>query len=372
MKKIIFSLITVAVLAACSSTSVDDAEAKRTLLQKYKQQQHELTQKIADLEKELAGTEEKEIIKVKVEEINPQTFEHFIEVTGKVEAINDVDVSPESAGIIEDVFVKEGQKINKGEIMATLRSEALQRSLDQLKIQYDLAVTNYKRQKNLWDQNIGSEMQFLQAKTNMESLEKQMEGLKAQLEMSDIKSPVTGVVDVIYQKKGEIGSPQIPFAKVVNIDKIKIYGDVSESYLTKIKNGDLVNVFFPAINEEVTTNIQQIGNVIDPNNRTFRIRLNMDNQNKMIKPNLVSIIKIRDYKANDAIVVPSLFVKEDFRGEYTFIAEKANNTDVAKKVYVTSGVTNNNMTEITSGLLPGMKVISEGYNQVADGTLIQF
>jgi membrane fusion protein, multidrug efflux system len=372
MKKLIISLITVAVLASCSSTSVNDVDAKRSQLQKYKQQQHELSQKIAQLEEELAGSEEIEIINVRISDINTQKFEHFIEVTGKVEAENDVDVSPESAGIIEEIYVREGQKVSKGDVLATLRTDALQRTMDQLQIQYDLAATNYKRQKNLWDQNIGSEMQYLQAKTNMESLEKQIEAMKAQMEMSEIKSPVTGYVDNIYQKTGESGSPQIPFAKVINIDKIKIYADVSESYLTKVKSGDSVNVFFPAINYEITTTIQQIGNVIDPNNRTFRVRLNLNNSGNLIKPNLVSIVKIRNYKSENAIVVPTLLVKEDFRGQYTYVALNENGKDVARKLYVKSGITNNNMTEITEGLTAGMQIISDGYNQVSDGTTIRF
>lgn len=370
MKKILIILTAVAFLASC--TSVSDTEAKRKKLQKYKQEQHDLTVKIETLEEELAETIVEEVVNVKVVEIVEQKFEHFIEVTGNVEAEYNVNVSPESAGIIESIYVKEGERVSKGQAMATLRSDALQRSIDQLKIQLDLAKTNFERQKNLWDQNIGSEMQFLQAKTNMESLEKQIESMQAQVEMSEIKSPVNGVVDVVYQKKGQIGSPQSPFAKVINIDKIKIYADVSESYLTKVKIGDSVSLVFPAINKEMQTTIQQIGNVIDPNNRTFRIRLNLNNQDKMIKPNLVSRIKIRDYIAENAIIVPSLFVKDDFKGEYTYVAEKEGGKNVAKKVYITTGVTNNNTTEVISGLTIGMKIISEGYNQISNGTVIQF
>ena len=372
MKKILILITVAAFFAACSSTSVNDEDAKRQELQQYKQDLHDLKQKIAKLEKELSETEEEEIVNVKVDDIQSRTFEHFFEVTGNAEADLDVNVSPESSGIIETIMVKEGARVSKGQILAKLKVDALQRSLDELKVQLDLATTNFKRQKNLWDQNIGSEMQFLQAKTNMESLEKRIEGVEAQIDMSDVKAPVNGVVDKIYQKKGEIGSPQIPFAKVVNIDRINIYADVSESYLTKVHEGDKVNIKFPALNRETDARIQQVGNVIDPNNRTFRIKVTMNNPDKMIKPNLVAVIEIRDYKAEDAIVVPSLYVREDFKGDFTFIADTENGRDVAKKVYVTTGVTDNNMTEITKGLASGMKIISEGYNQIVDGTLIRF
>jgi RND family efflux transporter MFP subunit len=371
MKKIVISLFAIALLASCSSKT-DDIESKRQELQQYKQQHHELAQKIEALEKELSSAEEEEVIKVKVVELEENDFEHFIEVNGNVEAEYNVNVSPESVGVIEAVFAKEGQHVSKGEVLAKLKTETLQRSIDQLKIQLALATTNYNRQKNLWDQNIGSEMQYLEAKTNMESLQKQIEGLESQIEMSEVRSPVDGVVDVVYQEKGDIGSPQTPFAKVVNIGQLKIYADVSEAYLTKVHTGDQVKVFFPAISKELETSIKQIGNVIDPNSRTFRIRLDINNPGKAIKPNLRAVIKIRDYVAQNAIVVPTLYVKEDFTGKYTYVAEDSGNNNIAKKVYVTTGVTNNNMTEVVSGLSAGMKIISEGYNQIANGSVIQY
>ncbi len=372
MKKILIIIAVAGFFAACSNTTVNDEDAKRQELQQYKQDMHDLKQKIDALEKELSKTENEEIVNVKVDDIQSKTFEHFIEVTGNAEADLNINVSPESSGIIETILVKEGERVSKGQILAKLKVDALQRSLDELRIQLDLATTNFKRQKNLWDQNIGSEMQFLQAKTNKESLEKRIEGLEAQINMSDIKAPVNGVVDKIFQKKGEIGSPQFPFAKVVNIERINIYGDVSEAYLTKVDEGDKVKINFPALGRETEARIQQIGNVIDPNNRTFRIKITLNNPDKMIKPNLVAVIKIRDYMAEDAIVVPSLYIREDFKGDFTFIADAENGQEVAKKVYVTTGVTDNNMTEVTKGLTSGMKIISEGYNQIVDGTLIRF
>lgn len=360
------------VLVACGAPKGDDEAAKRQELQQYKQQLHDLEEKIAILETELEGTENEDVVNVKVQELQAQTFEHFIEVNGKVEAEQNLDVSPESSGVITDVFVTEGQQVPKGFVMGKLSTDVLQRSKEELEIQLELAATNYKRQQNLWDQNIGSEMQLLQAKNNKEGLEKRIESIKTQIEMSEIKSPINGVVDVVYQKRGNIASPQIPFAKVVNISQIKIYADVSESYLTKVKKGDKVTVYFPALNKETNATIQQIANTIDPNNRTFRVRINMGNPGNSIKPNLVSIVKIRDYRAEDAIVVPSLFIKEDFTGDYTYIVDNANGKTIAKKVYVTPGVTHNNTTEVIDGLEAGMKIISEGYDQISDSTVIRF
>lgn len=372
MKKFLILVTTVIVAAACSKPVADTQEAKRQQLNEYKQQLHDLEQQIEVLEKELAATEEEEVVNVKVAELSIQQFEHFIEVTGEVEADLNVNVSPETAGVIEEIKVKEGDRVSKGDVLAELRTETLERTLEETQIQYDLAKTNYQRQKNLWDQNIGSEMQYLQAKTNMESLEKRLESVQSQIDMAFIESPISGVVDVIYQKKGEIGSPQVPFAKVVNIQDLKIYADVSESYLTKIKQGDKVKVFFPALQRELEATIDRLGNTIDPNNRTFRIRIDMKNPDNMIKPNLISIIKIRDYVAEEAIVIPSLYVKEDFVGEYTYIVANENGKKVAQKVYVETGISDNNMTEVKEGLEDGMQIISEGFNQIADGTTIRF
>lgn len=371
MKQILIILTTAIILSACGSTNVNDEAAKRKQLQQYKQDLHTLEQQIQLLEADLKSTEKDEVIKIKVAELNSQKFEHFIEVTGKVEAEQDLDVSPESAGVIKEVLVVEGDWVNKGDLMAKLNTEMLESTLEELEVQLELATTSYERQKNLWDQNIGSEMQYLQAKNSKNSLEKRIKSLNAQISMSEVTSPISGIVDIVYQKKGHIGSPQVPFAKVINTSRIKIYGDISESYVTQVNKGDKVNVRFPALNQEVSAKIDQIGSSIDANNRTFRVRINLSNIDKKIKPNLVSILTIRDYVNEEAIVVPSLYIKEDFNGHYTYIAETVGGKSLARKTYVTPGVTNNNMTEVVEGLSKGMKVISQGYNQVGDGTAVE-
>lgn len=371
MKKILIALTTVIILSACGSTTVNDEAAKRKQLQQYKQDLHTLEQQIETLQAELNSVEKDEEVKIKVTELATQKFENFIEVTGKVEAEQDVDVSPETSGVIKEVLVVEGQQVSKGQVMARLNTDLLERSIDELQVQLELATTNFERQKNLWDQNIGSEMQYLQAKNSMESLEKRIKSLNTQIEMAQIKSPVSGVVDIVYQKKGHIGTPQMPFAKVINMTRIKIYGDISESYLTRIHQGDKVNVNFPALGQNIDATINQIGNTIDPNNRTFRIRININNADKLIKPNLVSILTLRDYVNEEAIVVPTLYIKEDFKGHYTYIVKNESGKNVVHKVYVTPGVTNNNMTEVVDGLSAGLLIVSEGYNQISDGSKVQ-
>ncbi|MFW5822214.1 MAG: efflux RND transporter periplasmic adaptor subunit [Tangfeifania sp.] len=372
MKKILVIFVAALFLAACGSSNVSDEASKQKELQQYKKELSQLEEKIETLENELEDKKTEEAVKISVAELDTQRFEHFIEVTGQVEAALNLDISPESTGVIEAVHVKEGQRVGKGQVLGKLKTDALERTLEELDVQLGLAETNFQRQKNLWDQNIGSEMQFLQAKSNKESLEKRIDGIKAQLEMSDIISPVNGIVEMVYQEKGEIGSPQTPYAKVLNIDKVKIYAEISETYLTKVDEGQMVNISLPAIDRETKAPISQIGNFIDPNNRTFRIRIDMRNPDKMIKPNLVSVIRIRDYVSEGAIVIPSLYIKEDFKGDYTYVVKNVNGTERAQKVYLETGMTNNNRTEILDGLSAGMKIISEGHTQVADGTPVTY
>ncbi|RKD92501.1 efflux RND transporter periplasmic adaptor subunit [Mangrovibacterium diazotrophicum] len=359
-------------MASCSGTPDNSPEAKRKQLAQYKSEVQALEEKITALEDELDEMSDIEYVNIKTTEAQPQLFEHFIEVTGKVEADQEVNVSPEGSGIITDILVSEGQYVTKGTTLATLNTDMLDKSIAEARISLDLANTTFERQQNLWDQKIGSEMQYLQAKTSKESQESRLESLLAQKEMAEVKAPVDGTVDVIFQKRGEIAGPQIPFAKVVNIKKIKIYGDVAESYLTKVDKNEEVFIDFPAIGRQAKSRIEQIGNYIDPNNRTFRVRVDLSNPDNLIKPNMISILKIRDYVADSAIVIPSLLIKHDFKGEYTFIVDASGDVKKAKKVYIKSGVSNNNMTEVTEGIEPGMTIISEGFDQVIDGTPVAY
>lgn len=359
-------------VASCGATNDEGADAKRAHLAELKDQRQQLDERINKLEDELDAMRAVEYVNIETQTVQTQLFEHFIEVTGTVEADEEVNVSPEGSGIITAILVKEGQQVKKGTKLASLNTDMLDQSIAEARISLELAETTYQRQKNLWDQKIGSEIQFLQAKTNWESLERRLESLIAQKEMTQVKAPVDGTVDVIYQKQGEIAGPQIPFAKVVNINKIKIYGDIAESYLTKVNKSEEVFVEFPAINRKTTAQIAQIGNYIDPNNRTFRVRVNLQNPDELIKPNMLSVLKIRDYISKDAIVIPSLLIKQDFRGEYTFIVDNTDKTKRAKKVYIKSGVSNNNMTEVTEGIEPGTVIITEGFNQVIDGSPVAY
>lgn len=357
-------------LVACGSTSSDEQQLKEQQLADYQKQLTELQEKIFQLEEELNIHETTAATLVRVEKVAPQRFVHEIEVTGDVEAEEDVNVSPETSGNIIAVNVAEGAYVKKGDVLGQLNTEAIERSIEDLKVQLELARTVFERQQKLWDMNIGSEIEFLQAKSNHESMERKLEGLYAQLDMAIIKSPINGVVDRIYQKRGAIAGPQLPFAKVVNIDRVRIYADVSERFLNAVDAGDHVKIEFPAIAREVEATIYRKSNVINPDNRTFRLRVNLNNHDGQIKPNLISVLHIFDFENDAAVVVPSLVVKNDVKGNYVYIATQNEEQWNAEKRYVDIGHTNNNSTMLTSGLTEGEHLITEGYDQVTDGALV--
>ncbi|MCG8580711.1 MAG: efflux RND transporter periplasmic adaptor subunit [Bacteroidales bacterium] len=374
MKKIIIlamvALAIIALASSCASKS-DDANAnKQEELNQYKSELSELKKKIAKLEKELSAGRQEGVVNVVATPIETGLYEHFVDVTGQVETDKNIIVSPEAAGKIISIEVKEGDKVRKGDILARLNTEMTQRSLKQVEINLQLATTTFERQADLWEQNIGSEMEYLQAKSSKEGLEQQKEALEAQLDLAIVRAPIDGIVDDVIQKQGEMAGPQLPFARLVNIDNVYITADVSEIYLQKIKAGDKVAIEFPVIEKNIDATIYRSSSVIDPGSRTFRVRIDLVNRANDIKPNMLAVLKLRTFAAEDAIVVPSILVKKDFSGEFIFIAEEVEGQLRAKKRYIQTGIKDNNNTLVTEGVKPGDMVITKGYAQVVDGSAI--
>ncbi|MCA1745448.1 MAG: efflux RND transporter periplasmic adaptor subunit [Bacteroidales bacterium] len=357
----------------CSSKVADDRQDKEEQLAEYRTELGDLQKKITELEKELSATAEKGLVNVSLTKVKEQPFEHFIEVLGTVQSDQNLLVSPETSGNITEILVKEGDRVNKGAVLARLNTDALDRSVQEMEVNLDLANTMFERQELLWNQSIGSEVQYLQAKSNKETLERRLEGLRAQQAMAVITAPVSGIVDDLLQRKGEMASPAVPFARIVNLDKIYITGDVAEVYLNKIEEGDSVLIDFPVLNLSIPETITRTSSVLDADSRTFRIRVDMMNRNQKILPNLMAVFKLQTYHRPNAIVVPSILIKKDFDGAFLFVADSNSNGDsqeVARKRYIQSTINDNNQTVIDSGLKPGDRIITEGYAQVTDGALL--
>ena len=370
MKKLIIAGI-IPLLFACSAKDAEKDLNKEEQLKKYKTEFAVLKKKISALETEIKNESgDEQTINVVVEELKSSKFEHYIQITGNVEADKNITITPETGGNIISIDVVEGQKVKKGDVLGRLNTSQIQRTIDEVKTNLDLSTTIFERQERLWKQKIGSEIEYLQTKANKESLERNLEALQAQKDMAIITAPFNGIVDEIHQKKGELAGPSIPFAQLVNIDKVYVEGDVSESYLNYIKSGAVVLLDFPAITFSTSAPIYRTSNVIDPGNRSFKVRINLNNSNHQIKPNLISIMKIKDYEVDNAMVVPSILIKKDFEGNYLYLAKKEGKHFVAKKTYINVSKTYNNKSMVESGLNLGDKIITEGFAQVVNGTLI--
>lgn len=347
----------------------DEKQMKKEKLEEYNSQMNELKKKIADLKAEIGPDIPHNKVNVEVSELKPSLYEQFIEAIGNVSTDQNIIVSPETGGIIESIHISEGDEVHKGQILARIKTESLRQSIEEAKINLELASNLYNRRKNLWEQNIGSEVEYLQAKANMNSLEKKLDNLQAQIDMSVIKAPIDGVVDDLMQNQGEMAGPATPFVRLVNLETVYITTNVSEKYLNSINPGDSVAVYFPVPDIEKKGTIFRKSAVIDADSRTFEIRVNLKNKENTLRPNLMGEMKMRISKIPDALVVPSLLVKKDFKGDFIFVATKnQNNLKVAEKKYITTSIRDNNQTVVSEGLQPGDQIITSGFAQVTDGT----
>lgn len=367
MKKMLIIAILIPLLFSCSKK---EEKSKEKQLIDLRTELATLKIKITKLDKELNPPTKQLTTFVVFEELQKSEFKHYIEVTGSVKADKNISISPETSGNIISIDVLEGQYVNKGTILGRLNTAQIERSIEEIKINLDLAKIKFQRQANLWKQNIGSEMQFLNYKSQKEALERKLDATNAQLNLAIIKAPFAGTIDEIFQRKGEIANPQKPFLQLVNIQQIYIEADVSENHLAKIKKNDQVDINFPALDKNIKAKISRISNIIDPANRSFKIKINIRNINNTIKPNLTSTIKLVDFHKLEAIVVPSIIVKKDFKGDYIYIAMKKNNKYIAHKQYIETELAYNNKSLIKSGLNIGDLIITEGYSQIVNGTLI--
>jgi len=373
--RIIRFLMPVAALLILISCSKPD---KTQQLAELKKQQADIAAQIIQLEKELAasgaqGTAENADVKpVETVVIGTAPFRHFIEVQGTVSADDEIFVASESAGSIKKLLVKEGDVVKSGQILAEIDSDILNKTLEEVETGYDLAKTVYERQKRLWEQKVGSEIQYLQARNNKESLEKRMETLKKQIDMTKVKAPISGTVEEVPVKLGQLVMPGSPIAHVMNFSRVKVKAEVAEAYSVKIKPGINVLVGFPDIGKEVDSKISFAGKSINPVNRTFLVEVRLNQGEIEYRNNMVSVIKINDYINPKAVAVPENYIQTSKTGQYVYVAEKSGEQFQAKRRAVTSGMSYNGITEITSGLNEGDRVISKGIQTLMEGQAISF
>jgi RND family efflux transporter MFP subunit len=338
-------------------------------LQRKKEQVKKLNEEILALEQMALRDSTEEVkfrVPVSVKEIQPESFAHYMYVNGRLEAENDAYISPEMNGQIERIYVQEGQEVKEGQLLASLNTSITESSIREVETGLELAQKLYEKQKDLWDQNIGSELQYLEAKNAKEQAEARLETLRAQLDMARIKAPFAGTVEKIMQKEGELAIPGVQLIQLISLDDLKLYGNVSERYMTSIRKGDQVTVTFPEVEGiSVKTPIHRVGNVIDNASRTFRIEIKINNKNRALKPNMYSMIRINDFSSDKAFVVPSVAIKQDIKGNYLYVADLQ--TEKAVKRYVKIGLSFEDQTMILEGLNGGDNAIVKGFAQVSDG-----
>jgi len=375
MKKV-FILIAIAALTACGGGD-DNPDAIKKKITEYNLQIEDLKAKVAELEKMLNATDPKDdmsnkLLSVNVQKVVPRLFKHHFEAGGSVKAENEAYISPQLNGQITAIYVEEGDRVKKGQLLAKLNTDVTDNTIQEVKTSLELARTVYKKQKALWDQNIGSEIDYLNAKNRVEALESKLKTLEAQKEMAELRSPIDGIVDNILLKVGELASPGRQFMQVVSLNNLYIKADVSEVYLSKIKKGDTVEVTFPTYPDiKMKVPVSRLGNVINPQNRTFVVEVKIKNPDGKLKPNILAILRMNDYTKENALIVPSVIVKQDMKGKYLYRVKKDGDNFIAEKVYVEVGMSEGDTTMITEGLNPGDEVIVAGYNLVANGVKIR-
>lgn len=368
--KNIFNIAFVALfLVACGENSSLDQKKKE--LEKLKQEEKTVQGKIKALEAEIAklDTTKKsdENLEIAVTPVKSELFKTYIDIQGRVDADENVSLSTQMPGLITRINVKPGDQVSKGQVLAETDINALLQQISDLETNLALAKQAYTKQQNLWKQNIGTEMQYLQSKTNKESLEKKLSAMNEQVRMSKIISPISGTVDAVNIKIAQSVAPGMPAINVVNFNNLKVKADLAESYSSRVKTGNTVQIYFPDINDSITAKINYAARAINPMTRTFAIDVLLPSGSKY-HPNMVAKLKINDYQsAKPVITVPVKFIQKDGAESYVLVEENG----MAVKKAVSIAKEYNGIAELKSGLVEGDKVITEGYDLISAGDKVK-
>jgi membrane fusion protein (multidrug efflux system) len=368
----ILSIITI-ILTSCGDKTV---EAKKASLEKLKSEQAALTTKIKALEDEIKSSgatldSREKIVNVAVSNIETSKYNHFITVQGRVDGDENATISAKVPGLVLNVLVKPGSVVKAGQVLAEFDGNAIRKQIQPLETNLLFLTDLYNKQKALWDKQIGSEIQYKQAKTNKEALEQNIAAMREQLSMYKITATVNGTIDVVNLKIGQMAMPGMPYFTIVNFNKLKVKADVAETFANKIKEGNVAQVEFPDINKSITSKISYSGKGISALNRTFGVEVALPNDNTYL-PNMIAVLKIIDYSKDNAIVIPVNCIQNSQEGTNVYVAVTENGKTIAKKRLVKVGSTYNDKAEILSGLAIDEKLITVGYGDLNDGELIKF
>ncbi|WP_299894727.1 efflux RND transporter periplasmic adaptor subunit [uncultured Aquimarina sp.] len=385
MKKILIIFSVSLLIASCGQkdgTSIEkviedgDLTAIRAKRSEIVTEQQEIANKLKQLDEAIASLDSiKKLPLVTTITAKDTLFNHYLELQGSVETKKNIVLYPEAAGTLVRVLVKEGQRVSKGQVLARIDDGGLSQQVAQMEVQAELAKTTYERQKKLWEQKIGSEIQYLQAKTNYESSKNGVDQMKRQLAKATVTAPFSGIVDDVITEQGSVVAPgQSQLIRIVNLDDMYIEVEVPESYISSIVKGKETKVHFPVLGKTIDTKIRQVGNYINPNNRSFTVEVAVPNKDGIIKPNLTAKVQINDYTSEKAILIPQSIISENAEGDqyaYVTSGKDAKNIAEAKRTIVKTGKTQGDYIEILEGITNGDDIISEGARSVKDGQKVE-
>lgn len=379
MKEIHLLIFSLFLFASCGNSdrsveelieegNLSEIRAKKAELRK---QQSEISLKIADLDAAIQKLDKKtRLALVRTTTVKDTLFKHYVEIPGDVETDENIIIFPEFSGVLLQVLVEEGDRVTKGQVLARIDDGGLSSQLAQLETQAALAKTTFERQKRLWEQNIGSEIQFLEAKANYEAIQNSVNQLRSQLAKSVVKAPFAGVIDETFSEQGEVVAPgQSRLFRLVNLSNMYITAAVPESYLGSIKKGTEVLVEIAATGTEFRSEVQQVGNYINPNNRTYEIKVAVPNEKELVKPNLIATVKLNDYTSDNAVIIPEGVLQKNSAGENLVyvLQPTSDSTGIAEKRILNTGMIYDQQVEVLSGLKAGEQLITEGAKNIQEG-----
>lgn len=379
--KFIHSLLLLPFLAmvaiSCSSGEPQTLEGKKAVLEAKKKELIALNKEIDQLQTEIESLDPEMVNQVRRIPVNTldlahSKFQHFVKVQGQVEANKNIMVSAMQPGRITAIYVREGQSVGKGALLAQLDDAVMKSSISEVESSLELAEIMYNKQAKLWEQEIGTEVQYLTAKNQKESLERRLATLKEQLKLSKIYAPISGVVDEIMPKVGEMLNPGYPAFRIVNASDLSLKANLSEVHLPYIKRGDKVKVSFPTINMETEAKVTAVGQSIDPNNRTFKVEVKLPN-NRLFKANMFGEISVNDQTVDEAIVIPLELIQQTDVGQFVYIVEKNEEGNwLSKRKNVQLGLSAEGEVLVKEGLAVGDKLVTIGYKDLSDGQEVVF
>lgn len=370
VNKNLITIMLIGVLISCQNSNKESNSIKE-----LKNEKETLIRQIDSLGKRLSSVESKiskfssvdQLTNVTAIHLEEKEFRHYLEVQGIIKADQSVEIYPERNGTVKKIYVSEGDKVFKGQTLLKIDSSIIEASIAELKTQLDLAITTFNRQERLWEEKIGSEIEFLNAKAKKEGLENSLKSLKAQADKLQISSPFDGKVDEIFLKQGGVANPMVKAVRIINLDKVHVEIEVTESYLEYIKVGSIVELFFPSVNKNLSAKVNQIGNYINPENRSFKVRVDIENKDNTLKANLLADVKINDFE-KIGIVIPNDLIQKDGSGKlFVYTLNKSSGSYIVEKTVIHQERSYNNESLISKGLTVGSILVDKGSRLVSVG-----